>query len=99
MGKTRKQGDPYLVFENRFGWRFEVLKSWQGDDAKPFARWFCSVTSPMTGPYADMGDTYVADVLRDTTLSYADPAVFPDGFNPPYHAILPHDAALEKMGF
>jgi len=41
-----------------------VLKSWQGDNAKPYARWFCDVSSPFTGGGSDLGDTYVSDVVN-----------------------------------
>ncbi len=60
--KTRKRGDPYEVWENpRAGWRWEVLKKWQADDDKPYARWFCFVTSPMC-PEGEMGDVYVSEI-------------------------------------
>ncbi len=80
--KTRKvdQGeDAYLTFVTDRGffggpatWR--VLKTWQNDQTKQFARWLCEVTTPMTGPGGDLGDTYVADVLmtRDLTLVAVD---------------------------
>ena len=44
-------------------WTWEVLKSWQNDEAKPYARWMCRVVTPMTGERGDMGDTYVKDVV------------------------------------
>lgn len=56
MGKGRKPGNPYLVFSGPFG-PTEVLKSWQGDDSKPFGRWFVAVNG-------DIGDTYVHDVVQ-----------------------------------
>jgi hypothetical protein len=37
------------------------LKKWQADDKKPYARWFCMVTSPYC-PDGEMGDTYVAEI-------------------------------------
>lgn len=80
MNKSRKVGDPYLVFEAG-DWRWEVLKSWQGDDAKQYARWFTYVTSPMTFGGGDMGDTYVTDVVLNAKLTFADATVFPDGFD------------------
>ena len=64
MGKMRTQDSPYLVFRNDSGWEWKVLKSWQANNAKPYGRWFCAVTSPMTYGSADLGDTYVAEVVR-----------------------------------
>lgn len=56
-GKMRPENDPYEVWENRrAGWTWLVLKKWQADDDKPYARWFCKVTSPMTGSWGDLGD-------------------------------------------
>lgn len=79
--KTRKVDDgeaAYLTFVTDRGffggpatWR--VLKTWQKDQTKQYARWLCEVTTPMA-PYGDLGDTYVADVLmtRDLTLVAVD---------------------------
>lgn len=61
-GKTRPKSDPYEVWEGG-GWRWEVLKKWQADDSKPYARWFCNVVTPMC-PNGEMGDVYVADIKR-----------------------------------
>lgn len=77
MGKTRPSDDPYLVFENG-DWQWKVLKSWQANNGKPFARWFCEVSSPSTQGMPDLGDTYVTNVLSYGTLTYADPKVFGD---------------------
>lgn len=60
-GKTRPATDPYEVWEYR-GWTWKVLKKWQADDTKPYARWFCLVTSPLC-PEGEMGDCYAADIL------------------------------------
>lgn len=62
-GKARKSDKPYLTIEG-FGWTWKVLKFWQADGRKPYARAFCDVSSPMTFGGSDMGDTYVSD-LRD----------------------------------
>lgn len=56
MGKARKPGNPYLVFDGPFG-RTEVLKSWQADNSKPYGRWFVAVNG-------DMGDSYVYDIVH-----------------------------------
>jgi hypothetical protein len=69
MAKTRPAGNPYAVFQAAGGsWEWRVLKVWQADSTKPYARWFCSVKSPFTGGGSDMGDTYADDVLRQGTL-------------------------------
>lgn len=81
MGKTRPVGDPYMVFEAG-DWTWKVLKSWQYDDAKQYARWFCAVSSPMTYGGYDLGDTYVADVVQHAAMSYIDPALLTAGYDP-----------------
>lgn len=58
--KTRKVSEPYEVWEAD-GWKWQVLKKWQADDDKPFARWFCHVTSPFV-PDGELGDVYVKDI-------------------------------------
>lgn len=68
MGKSRKSDDPYLTFENDSGWTWKVLKSWQADNAKPYGRWFCEVSSPYTMGGADLGDVYVYEVVRNGKL-------------------------------
>lgn len=61
MGKSRKPGNAYVTLMNpRIGWTWEVLKSWQADGAKPYARVFCNVH----GFETEMGDVYVADLGR-----------------------------------
>ena len=60
-GKTRPTSNPYEVW--RAGsWTWQVLKKWQVDDQKPYARWFCNVITPMC-PDGEMGDVYVKDIL------------------------------------
>lgn len=70
-GKTRKIDDPYEIWKGKVSimgdelnmeWR--VLKKWQVDDDKPYARWFCAVQSEATFGGWDYGDTYVADIKR-----------------------------------
>lgn len=78
MGKSRDVDHPYLVFEAP-GWTWKVLKSWQGDDTKPYARWFCAVEGPGTFGGYDLGDTYVVDVVQYGRLTWADPEVFAVG--------------------
>lgn len=61
--KMRKIGDPYEVWVAG-DWTCNVLKKWQADDSKPYARWFCQVVTPMTGPSGDLGDVYVSEIKR-----------------------------------
>ena len=62
-GKTVQRDQAYQVWQSFDGsWTWYVLKMWQADDSKPWARWFCEVTSPHTYPSSDLGDTYVTDV-------------------------------------
>ena len=61
-GKTRDKSTPYEIWQSPDGsWEWRVLKKWQGDDAKPYARWFCFVTSPFC-PQGELGDVYVAEI-------------------------------------
>jgi len=66
-GKTRSKEDPYEIWRSADGWEWRVLKSWQTDDEKPGARWFCAVKSPFTYGHFELGDVYVADVKRHAT--------------------------------
>lgn len=59
-GKMREKDNPYETWTNG-EWTWKVLKKWQADDNKPFARWFCFVTSPFC-PDGEMGDTYVSEI-------------------------------------
>lgn len=76
MGKTRPEDRPYMIFEGGPFGPTRVLKGYQGDDAKPYARWFVRV-----GP--DLGDTYVADIVRHEVLTYIDPDLEAAGYAPP----------------
>jgi hypothetical protein len=59
MGKSRKPGNAYITtWDPRTGWTWEVLKTWQADGSKPYARAFCNVHGFAT----EMGDCYVADI-------------------------------------
>ena len=66
QAKTRKVNDPYEVWVNSSGWEWSVLKKWQADDDKPYARWFCLVKSPFV-PDGEMGDVYVQDIKQHAT--------------------------------
>lgn len=62
--KERSANNPYEIWddsESLPGWEWHVLKKWQADDNKPFARWFCLVKSPIV-PEGEMGDVYVAAI-------------------------------------
>lgn len=66
MGRKQRTLDkdhPYAVFQSG-DWTWQVYKSWQVHDDKPYARWFCRVVTPMTGELGDLGDVYVTDVIR-----------------------------------
>jgi len=46
-------------------WTYYVLKAYQARAAEKtnlYARWFCKVVTPMTGPSGDLGDTYISDI-------------------------------------
>jgi len=58
--KTRPLANPYEVWKGN-GWTWRILKKWQVDDDKPYARWFCHVTSPFC-PEGEYGDVYVRDI-------------------------------------
>jgi hypothetical protein len=64
--KERTKDQPYEVWQSFDGtWTWRVLKKWQADDAKPYARWLCNVTSPMVGPEGETGDVYVTDITQN----------------------------------
>lgn len=63
--KTRPQANPYEVWTSYDGaWEWRVLKKYQVDDNKNFARWFCAVRSPFTYGSYEMGDCYVRDIVQ-----------------------------------
>jgi len=62
--KTRDVNDPYEIWQNE-GWEWRVLKKWQADDAKPYARWYCAVKSPFTMGSWEYGDVYVAEIKKN----------------------------------
>ncbi len=62
MAKMRPKSDPYEVWVSFDGtWTWNVLKKWQADDNKPYARWFCNVVTPIV-PEGELGDVYVAEI-------------------------------------
>ena len=75
-GKTVTADKAYAVYtDTRLpGWTWYVLKTYQSPEnaaKNPYARVFAKVTSPMTGSYGDLGDTYVKD-LGNTLVSGVD---------------------------
>ena len=64
--KERKTEDPYEIWQTSDGsWEWRVLKKWQKDDDKPFARWFCAVKSPFTYGSFEIGDVYVKEIKEN----------------------------------
>jgi hypothetical protein len=72
LRKTANRDAPHAVFrDDRIGWTWRVLKTYakpQSEALDGYARWMCEVSSPMTWPGSDLGDTYVRDVLRTGRL-------------------------------
>jgi hypothetical protein len=67
-GKTVKRENAYEVWQTLDeSWTWYVLKKYQADDNKPYARAFCEVVSPYC-PDGELGDTYIADYKRQARL-------------------------------
>ena len=67
QAKTRKANNPYEIWGNSPvlpGWEWHILKKWQIDDNKPYARYFCLVKSPIV-PEGEYGDVYVKNIKID----------------------------------
>jgi hypothetical protein len=63
-GKSRPESKPYFVII-KGSWEWRVLKLYKSPAASlkdPYARAFCTVSSPMTFGGCDMGDVYVNDI-------------------------------------
>lgn len=61
--KLRDIDNPYEIWQSEDGiWEWLVLKKWQADDNKPYARWFCAVKSPFTYGSHEQGDVYVSEI-------------------------------------
>lgn len=63
--KRRPVENPYEIWmDPRINgpWTWRVLKKYQADDNKPFARWLCHVTTPYV-PQGEQGDCYVRDIV------------------------------------
>lgn len=61
--KTRPATDPYEVWVAG-EWKWRVMKKYQVDDNKPFARWLCAVSSPLMHGGFEIGDCYVKDIVN-----------------------------------
>lgn len=59
--KMRKLDRPYEIWKVA-DWEWRVLKKWQTNDDKPFARWFCAVKSNLTSGQFEYGDVYVSEI-------------------------------------
>ena len=71
--KMRDKDNPYEVWTTPDGsWEWRVLKKWQVDDDKPYARYFCAVKSPYTFGRFELGDVYVSDI-KDVAGIWIDP--------------------------
>lgn len=58
--KTRPASNPYASWTDaRSRWQYKLLKSWQADNSKPYARWHVDVV----GFGHDMGDEYASHLL------------------------------------
>jgi len=63
MAKMVKIENAYETWQSFDGsWIWKVLKKWQVDDNKPYARWLCAVQSPYTMGAWDYGDVYVEEI-------------------------------------
>lgn len=64
--KERDKENPYEIWVSKDGsWEWRVLKKWQLDDNKPYARWLCAVKSPFTHGSFDIGDVYVKEIKEN----------------------------------
>ena len=64
--KERKTENPYEIWVSRDAtWQWRVLKKWQVDDNKLYARWFCAVKSPFTHGTFEIGDVYVKEIKEN----------------------------------
>lgn len=73
-GKTRPASNPYEIWEAG-SWRWLVLKKYQSPEAEaknPYARWFCSVVTPMC-PDGEWGDVYRSEIVGNARLVKSNP--------------------------
>lgn len=60
--KTVRRENAYEVWQAG-DWTWYVLKKYQADDNKPYARWFCDVVTPIC-PEGEMGDVFVSEIKQ-----------------------------------
>lgn len=69
-----KLDKPIEIWENKqAGWTWKVWKKYQKPELEAkneYARWFCSVSSPMTYGGYDMGDVYVKEIKENAVQTY-----------------------------
>ena len=62
QAKTVTRDNAYEVWQTEDGsWTWYVLKKYQVNDNKQYARWLCDVVTPIV-PNGETGDVYVADI-------------------------------------
>ena len=63
--KTVTRENAYEIWQSHDKtWTWHVLKKWQIDDNKQYARWFCDVVTPIC-PDGEMGDVYVSEIKEN----------------------------------
>lgn len=83
QAKTRPLTQPYEVWTSPVfgGCEYRILKKWQVDDNKPYARWMVAAKSSATHGGWDMGDEYVENIKMYGTKIYDEvtdgPKTFP----------------------
>jgi hypothetical protein len=66
FAKARKVDNPYEVWGTPDkSWECRVLKKYQIDDNKPYARWFVATKSPFTFGSWEYGDQYVTEIKQN----------------------------------
>lgn len=75
-GKTRPADKPYEIWASPDGsWRWEILRKYQLDDEKQYARAFGRVRSPYV-PHGELGDFYLAVLTEAHAVKvYEDPEI------------------------
>ena len=72
MKRTRPSNNPYEVWtDGQF--TYKVLKKYQNDDNKPYARAFLATSSPFTWGSEELGDGYIADYQSRCQLIEVNP--------------------------
>lgn len=100
MSKTRPKDNPYLIYKNDQGWEWRVLKANTKFPNKLYASWFCDVSSPLTYPGSDLGDTYISDIILSGMghLVFRDPVVTDDMLPDPTQLVDPWNMGYMQDG-